>query len=96
MPADDSVVTEMVAEHLFHTAGDVWRSTILHKHCGCMPSPCLKIGRTECSNNEAYSLTVMVYVTGPMLLYFSNNNGSTMKVAVKPHQTVLNEDYNGL
>ncbi|GFU47953.1 hypothetical protein TNCV_4967471 [Trichonephila clavipes] len=38
----DSVVTEMVAEYLFQIMGDVGRSTILHKHCGCITSPCLK------------------------------------------------------
>ncbi|GFW51562.1 hypothetical protein TNCV_4212401 [Trichonephila clavipes] len=40
--ADNSVVTEMSAEHLFRTVGNVWRSTILHKQYGCITSPCLK------------------------------------------------------
>ncbi|GFY22082.1 hypothetical protein TNCV_3297261 [Trichonephila clavipes] len=47
MPADDSVVTEMAVERLFYTAGDVWRSTILHKRCGCITSPCLKSRITD-------------------------------------------------
>ncbi|GFV78245.1 hypothetical protein TNCV_1037131 [Trichonephila clavipes] len=30
IPADDSIVIEMVEEHLFHTTGFEWRNTILH------------------------------------------------------------------
>ena len=41
LPADDSVVIEVVAENLLHTTGDVWKSTILHKHCCCIVSPFL-------------------------------------------------------
>ncbi|GFW19703.1 hypothetical protein TNCV_1605931 [Trichonephila clavipes] len=42
IPADDSVVTERSAEHLFHITIDVWRSTILYKLWGCITSPYLK------------------------------------------------------
>ncbi|GFX56744.1 hypothetical protein TNCV_494921 [Trichonephila clavipes] len=41
MPFDDSVSSEMAAEHLFHTKGDVRWNTILHKHCDCTRWPCL-------------------------------------------------------
>ncbi|GFU13211.1 hypothetical protein TNCV_2965831 [Trichonephila clavipes] len=56
MVADDSVVTEKAAEHLFHTTADVWRSTILYKHCGSITSPCLKNRNNGLPTNEGYHL----------------------------------------
>ncbi|GFU73533.1 hypothetical protein TNCV_989691 [Trichonephila clavipes] len=57
MPADDSIITEMAAEHLFHTTDNVVTSTILHKYCVCIPSSNLRrAGMKECCNSEAYRL----------------------------------------
>ncbi|GFX75816.1 hypothetical protein TNCV_2237881 [Trichonephila clavipes] len=56
MPTDDSVVTKMAAEHLFHATGDVWRSTILRKHSGCITSPCLK------SQNNRLFVLIMKHI----------------------------------
>ena len=42
LSADNSFITKMAAEQLFHATGDMCRSTILHKNCSFIASLCFK------------------------------------------------------
>ena len=64
LQADDSAVTEMVLEQLFHATDDVRRSTILHKHTVVLSHRLAwRAEITDYSNNEEYRWPVTVHVT---------------------------------